>query len=371
MAYDYVIIGGGSAGCVLAARLSEDPDVKVLLLEAGGSDRHPLFHMPAGFAKMTKGIASWGWSTVPQQHMNGRVLRYTQAKVIGGGSSINAQLYTRGNAQDYDDWAADGLHRLGLSRRAALFQARRGQPALRQRRTTATAARSACRSRSRRCRSARPSSAPAQEFGIPYNPTSTARQQDGIGYYQLTQRNAPPLLGRRSPICSRPGSRANLTVRTGRRVLRIVVEKGRAVGVEISTGRHEIIRAEARGDRLLGRHRLAALLHAVGHRPGRSPEVRSASSSCTTCRASARTCRTTSISSSSAECTGDHTYDSYAKPHRTLWAGAAVSAVPQGPGRLHACSRPAASGTPTRTPAPPDIQFHSASAPASRRASRS
>ena len=63
--------------------------------------------MPAGFAKMTKGVASWGWSTVPQKHLNGRVIWYTQAKVIGGGSSINAQLYTRGNAKDYDAWASE------------------------------------------------------------------------------------------------------------------------------------------------------------------------------------------------------------------------------------------------------------------------
>src|SRR4029077_1607600 len=104
---DYIIVGGGPAGCVLANRLSADRDVRVLLLEAGGSDRHPLFHMPAGFAKMTKGIASWGWQTVPQKHLKDRVLRYTQAKVIGGGSSINAQLYTRGNAADYDLWASE------------------------------------------------------------------------------------------------------------------------------------------------------------------------------------------------------------------------------------------------------------------------
>ena len=73
MTYDYIIAGAGPAGCVLANRLSEDPDVSVLLLEAGGRDWHPLFHMPAGFAKMTKGIASWGWSTVPQKHMKDRV----------------------------------------------------------------------------------------------------------------------------------------------------------------------------------------------------------------------------------------------------------------------------------------------------------
>ena len=126
---DYIIIGGGPAGCVLANRLSADPDVRVLLLEAGGSDRHPLFHMPAGFAKMTKGIASWGWSTVPQRHLGGRVLWYTQGKVIGGGSSINAQVYTRGNRRDYDGWGIPGLE---LPRGTALFQAGRGQPALRR-----------------------------------------------------------------------------------------------------------------------------------------------------------------------------------------------------------------------------------------------
>lgn len=69
MDYDYIIVGGGPAGCVLANRLSEDTSVKVLLLEAGGSDWNPLFHMPAGFAKMTKGVASWGWETVPQKHL--------------------------------------------------------------------------------------------------------------------------------------------------------------------------------------------------------------------------------------------------------------------------------------------------------------
>ena len=115
---DYVIVGAGSAGCVMASRLSEDPDITVTLIEAGGSDRHPLVHVPAGFTRMTRGFASWGWSTVPQIHLNGRVLRYTQARVLGGGSSINAQIYTRGHAADYNGWARHGCR--GWSHREVL-----------------------------------------------------------------------------------------------------------------------------------------------------------------------------------------------------------------------------------------------------------
>ncbi|QZY50914.1 GMC family oxidoreductase [Leucobacter tenebrionis] len=103
--FDYVIAGGGTAGCVLASRLSEDPSVTVLLLEAGRRDRHPFIHLPLGFAKLTGSTFDWGYRSTPQKHAGDRVMGLAQGKVLGGGGSINAQVYTRGIDSDYDGWA--------------------------------------------------------------------------------------------------------------------------------------------------------------------------------------------------------------------------------------------------------------------------
>ena len=107
--YDYVIVGGGSAGCVMAARLSEDPAVRVCLLEAGKADRSVFIHAPLGFAAAAPlGLFNWNYETVPQPGLGGRRGYAPRGKVLGGSSSINAMVYTRGNRLDYDQWAALG-----------------------------------------------------------------------------------------------------------------------------------------------------------------------------------------------------------------------------------------------------------------------
>ena len=106
---DYIIIGGGSAGCVLANRLTADPKTKVLLLEAGGIDRNPLIHIPAGYIKtMVNPAMNWMFESEPEATSGNRRIKTPRGKVLGGSSAINAMLYVRGQAADYDQWAQRG-----------------------------------------------------------------------------------------------------------------------------------------------------------------------------------------------------------------------------------------------------------------------
>jgi choline dehydrogenase len=106
--YDYVIVGAGSAGCVLASRLTEDPNVSVLLLEAGPPDKKREIHIPAAFSKLFKTSVDWNYETEPQPHLKNRKLYWPRGKMLGGSSSMNAMMYVRGNRHDYDEWGEAG-----------------------------------------------------------------------------------------------------------------------------------------------------------------------------------------------------------------------------------------------------------------------
>ena len=235
MAYDYIIVGGGPAGCVLANRLSADPSLKVLLLEAGGGDWNPLFRMPAGFARMTKGVASWGWSTVPQKHLDGRIISFTQAKIIGGGSSINAQLYTRGNPKDYDEWVS-GAGCKGWSYREVLPYFIRSED--NQRLVNAYHGYGGPMGVSYPINPPPISFAflrAAQEVGIPFNDDFNGAVQAGIGHYQLTTRRAERSSAS-SAFLKPIRGRKNLTVRLNAQALKVEVERGRALAVTVAQG---------------------------------------------------------------------------------------------------------------------------------------
>ena len=227
--YHYIIIGAGSAGCVLAARLTEDPHTRVLLLEAGGPPRAREIAVPAAFSKLFRTAVDWNYSTEPEPQLDNRSLYWPRGKVLGGSSAINAMIYIRGAARDFDDWEQLGNPGWSFSSVLPYFKKSEHQ------------ARGASEFHGADgplhisdLRYVNPLTgaflAGSQEQGIAANPDFNAASQDGFGLYQVTQKN-----GRRHstydaflhPVLHRP----NLTVLTHAHATRIHLYRNRAFAV--------------------------------------------------------------------------------------------------------------------------------------------
>ncbi|MGY3320662.1 GMC family oxidoreductase [Arthrobacter sp. TE12232] len=231
LAYDYVIAGGGTGGSVLAGRLSEDPSIRVLLLEAGRSDRHPFIHVPAGFPRLKGGPYQWAYNSIPQEHSNGRSIPLPQGRGLGGGGSINSQVFTRGVDEDYDGWVADyGCEGWTAAEVSKYFVRSESNSRLSGPHHGTQGPLSVSDPRRPHTLSAAFVQA-GREFGLPYNNDFNGAEQYGVGFYQTTTRN-----GRRcsaSVAYLKPARRRrNLTVRVNVSVSKVVIKNGRAVGVE-------------------------------------------------------------------------------------------------------------------------------------------
>jgi len=241
--FDLVVVGAGSAGCVLAARLSQDPAVRVLLLEAGGGDRHPMISAPLAWTTAQfMDRFNWGYVTEPEPGADGRVLPQPRGRMLGGTSSINGMMYTRGHAADYDSWAAMGL--AGWSYAEVLPYFRRSETSW---------------------RGAGPyhgGAGPLSVVANPPDPFLTPRMLQAaqrMGYHATDDFNGAQQAGFSLPdftishgrrhstsraFLDPARSRPNLTVRTGALTTRVLIENGRAAGVEyLRDGRTQTVRA--------------------------------------------------------------------------------------------------------------------------------
>ena len=292
--YDYVIVGAGTAGCVLANRLSADPDVKVLLLEAGGKDDWIWIHIPVGYLYcIGNPRTDWCYKTEPEPGLNGRSILYARGQVLGGCSSINAMIYMRGQARDYDDWARYG-DRAGAGTTCCRLQASARTTSAAPTRCTARAASgassgSACAGRSS-TRSARRRRRPAFPKIDDFNRGDNA----GCGYFQVNQRAA--CAGTRRKAFLRPAmNRPNLTVMTDAQVTAADARRQARARASSSCAAAQTSASPRARETILAAGAIGSpqILQLSGIGPGALLQQHGHPGRCTSCPASARTCRTT------------------------------------------------------------------------------
>ncbi|HVE48908.1 MAG TPA: choline dehydrogenase [Casimicrobiaceae bacterium] len=266
--FDYVIVGGGTAGCVLANRLSANPHVSVLVVEAGPKDRNVWIHVPIGYAKtMFHPVLNWGFSTDPDPGMDNRRIYWPRGRCLGGSSSINGLIYVRGQPEDYDAWAGEGNR--GWRWRDVLPYFIRSESNSRGASETHGAdGPLACSDIGAKHELIEAIIAGARELGVERNDDFNDGAQEGVGYYQLFTRHGlrcSTAVGYLKPI----RSRANLDVRTDAQVTRVLFDGQRAVGIEYRRG-GSLHRVNARREVILAAGALQSpqLLQLSGVGPG-------------------------------------------------------------------------------------------------------